>query len=234
MRWRRAMRARRWWIALAGVATLAFGPMLLADGAGARAGTCYGTPSDGRVEGAVRLPASGPNFRAYCVPCIAALRTYGHEPAVAATVAAYEALETSQPDVSFVYGEIGLPWGGRFRPHRTHRNGLSFDFMVPLMEGRIPTSAANRFGYDVDFDEEGRGDAGRIDFAAIAAHLVALDEAARERGGRIARVILAPDLQDELARAPGDVIERFRFNRRQAWVRHDDHYHVDFDFPCSD
>ena len=206
---------------------------------------CFGTTASGRIEGAVRLPASGPNFRTYCWPCITALRTYGHDKAVAATVAAYGDLADSHPDVTFLYGEVGLPWGGRFPPHRTHRNGLSIDFMVPIRAGAdrrtltpavMATTALNRFGYDEDFDPDGVQRDGTvrrvIDFDAIAAHLRALDRRARERGGRIARIFFAPDLQDDLFALAPDLRRLLRFNSRPSWVRHDDHYHVDFDFPC--
>lgn len=57
----------------------------------------------------------------------------------------------------------------------------------------------------------------------------------RGPGGRVRRVILAPDLQDDLRRAQGGarLFQRLAFSRRPSWVRHDDHYHVDFDFPCA-
>lgn len=214
---------------------------------------CFGTPAKGRIEGAVRMPTSGPNFRTYCWPCVVALRTYGHDKAVAATVAAYGDLAASHPGVTFVYGEIGLPWGGRFPPHKTHRNGLSFDFMVPIREGEdskplqhavLSTTAMNRFGYDEDFDSKGiqvemtsddKRIVRKINFDAIAAHLLALDRQARTLGGQISRVILDPRLQDDLFRAKGgnQVRRRLTFNRRAAWVRHDDHYHVDFLFRCA-
>lgn len=211
-----------------------FGPIALSDHFGGDS-VCYGSTSAGRIEGAVRPPLSGENYRSYCDLCALALRTYGHEDAVGAVESAYAALAESHPGTEFMYGEIGFPWGGRIRPHRTHQNGLSFDFMAPLTDGRIlPSSPFNRYGYDVEFDRNGEGPAGRIDFAAIAAHLRALDEAARERGGKIERVFFAPDLQDELFAAEGGAALRGRiaFNQTQSWVRHDDHYHVDFAFPC--
>ena len=229
-----ARRARRLLVAVLAVLAMALGPILLADLAGAKDSVCYGTPANGRIEGAVRMPPSGENFRAYCGPCILALRTFGHDLAVGAVSDAYRALESTLPDVTFVYGEIGLPGGGRFAPHRTHQNGLSFDFMVPLIGKELPTTVANRFGYDEEFDAEGRGPSGVVDFAAVAAHLNALDASARSRGGRISRVILAPDLQDELFRADPALRGALRFNINPVWVRHDDHYHVDLDFPCEE
>ena len=219
---------------LALLATLAAAPMLAADAAGAlRAPSCEGRTNGGSVAGARRLPIQGANFEAYCLPCVLALRTYGHAPATEAALAAFDALARARPDTRYVYGEIGFPWGGRFRPHRTHRNGLSFDIMVPLTEGALPTHPLNRFGYDEAFGADGRGASGRIDFEALAALLRALDRAARERGGAIALVVLAPDLQDDLERADPGITGAMRFNRRASWVRHDDHIHVDFAFPCG-
>ena len=218
---------------LAALAVLALAPMLAFDALGAlKPSQCFGATNGGRLEGAVRMPVAGDNFGSYCLPCILALRTYGHAPAIEATLEAYAALAVERPETRYLYGEIGLPWGGRFVPHRTHRNGQSFDFMVPLTEGVLPTGIGNRFGYDEAFDADGKGAAGRIDFEALAAHLRALDAATRREGGRIALVVLAPDLQDELFAADPGLAGSMRFNRRASWVRHDDHYHVDFDFGC--
>jgi len=64
-----------------------------------------------------------------------------------------------------------------------------------------------------------------------------LDErAARAQGIGIRRVIFDVNLQPKLAGAGagagGQVIKRVAFNKQQAWVRHDEHYHVDFRVPC--
>jgi penicillin-insensitive murein endopeptidase len=196
---------------------------------------CHGGVAEGWLENGVPLTGGGA-ARPYCWVCTRALRTYGHERAVAAVDAAYAELAQAYPGTDWVYGESGWPWGGRFRPHRTHRNGLAFDLMVPLADGaRLPTGPWNRFGCDEAFDAEGVGAAGRIDFAAMADHLSILDRIARAQGGGIRRVIFAPDLQDNLFAAPGGAFlrQRLRFNARPSWVRHDDHYHVEFDFPCA-
>ena len=214
---------------------------------------CFGETHAGRIEHAVQPPAFGPNFRAYCSACIVLGRTFGHSRAVAAMLDAYGALVHSHPETRFVYGEIGFAEGGPFPPHRTHQNGLSFDFMTPLVPtaapgGEPPTVLSNRFGYDVEYDAGGHmitsgswpnafaiSDATRIDFDATAAHLIALADAAEQQGGAIRRVIFAPDLQPALraARDGDEVFARLTFNAHQSWVRHDDHYHVDFDFPCA-
>ena len=210
-------------------------PMLLYDSISGES-TCFGPTHQGRLTGAARVPLFGENYRSYCIVCALALRTYGHEKAVGTLVDSFAAMAERHPEVTFVYGEIGFPWGGSFPPHRTHQNGLSIDVMVPLRDGRsLRTNAFNRFGYDEEFNSQGVGEGGEIDFEELAAQLVALDQAARSRGGRIARVFFAPDLQDELFRTAAGARLRATvpFNQRQSWVRHDDHYHADLAFPCQ-
>ena len=152
---------------------------------------------------------------------------------------AYQALAISHPDVRWVYGETGWPKGGPFPPHRTHQNGLSVDFMVPVRNAigrseRLPTWPWYKFGYGLDFDATGAGRGGArgltIDFPAVAAHLAALADAAPRYGLAIDAVIFAPELERELLRTPEAQGFRGRvpFWAREPWVRHDDHYHVNF------
>jgi penicillin-insensitive murein endopeptidase len=166
-------------------------------------------------------------------------RTFAHEKVRDAMRDAYAELSRSRPDLRFIYAESGWPWGGRFFPHRTHANGTSVDFHVPVrtLDGRIselPTSPFNQFGYAVAFDNAGQAGSLSLDFEAMALHLIALDRAARQNHIAIRRVIFDPRLQRKLA-ATGlgaQVMTRLAFNTRPAWIRHDEHYHVDFDVPC--
>lgn len=195
---------------------------------------CTGSTAAGSLRDAVRL-TGGRHAQSYCWICSRALRTYGHSDVIAATERAYQLVADEFPDTAWVFGEVGWPWGGSFQPHRTHRNGLSVDFMSPLKDGEtMPSHPFNRFGYDERFDRAGVGPAGEIDFDAMAAHLLALIKAARARGIAIRKVIFAPDLQDDLfrARSGSKVKSLIRFNRSPVWVRHDNHYHVDFAVPC--
>jgi penicillin-insensitive murein endopeptidase len=200
---------------------------------------CFGTVGNGRIEGSVALPAEGPNFVAYSDLAIALGRTYVHSRASEIIVAAYAALAQADPGTVYVYGETGLSSGGRIRPHRTHQNGTSVDFFVPVRNagGRsvpLPTSVINRWGYDIEFDDAGAWGSYRIDFAAIAEHLYQLDAAARKRGSGLALVIFEPTYLSRLYATPRAAWVRahVRFLPRPAWVRHDEHYHVDFDIPC--
>ena len=69
------------------------------------------------------LPYSGANFRAYSLFWHAVGRCYLKGSAGTAICDAYKKLETTMPDRRFVYGETGWNNGGRFWPHRTHREG---------------------------------------------------------------------------------------------------------------
>ena len=202
--------------------------------------TCYGTASNGRLENGVKLPTTGPNFSTYSSLGSALGRTYVHNKVYDVVLAAYRALEESAPRKVFVYGETGWAAGGRIRPHRTHQNGLSVDFMTPVVDkaGRsvpLPTGALNRFGYDIEFDAAGKYQDYTIDFEAAAEHLYQLHVATLVRGVGIALVIFDPALRPKLfqTRRGPFLRKNLRFTKGQAWVRHDEHYHLDFLVPCK-
>ena len=193
-----------------------------------------GRTNDGRVVNGKRLPSSGPGFATYSRLGSALGRTAVHHRVRDAMLGAYAALHAERPETTYLYGETGWPRGGRLRPHRTHQNGLSVDFMVPVLRGGapdvLPTGPLNTFGYGIDFDDAGLNGDLAIDFAALAAHLHHLDRAAEANGLAIEVVILAPGLQDELRATEqgASLARRLRFSQNPSWVRHDDHYHVDF------
>lgn len=194
----------------------------------------------GKLENAVALPSSGPNFSSYSTAGELVGRTYVHSTVRDIVVNSYKVLEGAAPGKVFVYGETGWKSGGRIKPHRTHQNGLSVDFMVPVVTsaGRsvpLPTNALNRFGYDIEFDDAGRYEELEIDFPAVAEHLYQLDLAARTQGVGIALVIFdAAYLPRLFATARGPYLkENLKFMKHKPWVRHDEHYHVDFSVKCK-
>jgi penicillin-insensitive murein endopeptidase len=197
-----------------------------------------GSPASGKLQNGRRLPTSGTNFSAYSRIGALVGRNSVHEAVRSAVTEAYAALAASHPDLTFVYGETGWPRGGPFSPHRTHQNGLSVDFMVPVRDenGRavpLPTAPWTRFGYGLEFDRQGRLGNLQIDFEAMAAHLAALEEAARAHGTGIELLIFAPEFQALLWRTPAGrrLQGRFPVMTTPAWVRHDEHYHVNFRNP---
>ena len=108
-----------------------------------------------------KLPLEGANFSAYSKLAAAAGRTFVHSEVHAVLLAAYAQLHTALPGTVYVYGETGAAGGGPFAPHKTHQNGLSVDFFMPVRDRSgasvpLPTPAATRFGYDIEFDADGR------------------------------------------------------------------------------
>jgi penicillin-insensitive murein endopeptidase len=214
--------------------------LLAAAPAAAEDSTCFGTVGKGRLEHGVPLPSRGPNFASFSTSAEILGRTHVHSKVRDIVAAAYQALETAAPAKVFVYGETGWQSGGRFRPHRTHQNGLSVDFMVPVLDktGRsvpLPTTPLSRFGYDIEFDANGRYEQLEIDFGAVAEHLYQLDVAARARGAGLALVIFDTDYLPRLFETPRGAYLKSNVNflLRKPWVRHDEHYHVDFAVDCK-
>jgi len=110
---------------------------------------CYGTTSDGRLENGWKLPASGTNFSVHWTVGRLAGRSYVHSSVRTVVLDAYAELEKFLPGRVFVYGETGWEEGGQFKPHKTHRNGLSVDFMVPVLDKErrsveLPSSILNK------------------------------------------------------------------------------------------
>lgn len=167
-------------------------------------------------------------------------RSYVHSSVYSVVLEAYEQLGKQMPDRVFVYGETGWKDGGQFKPHKTHRNGLSVDFMVPVLDERgasveLPSSVLNKWGYNLEFDANGELEELRIDFEAIGEHIYQLDVIAKQHGIGIWRVIFDPQLQLLLESSPRwpYLKQNVQFSTKRSWVRHDEHYHVDFEVPCK-
>lgn len=208
--------------------------------ASATTSTCFGTTSHGHLKNGVQLPAEGDNFVGYSTIARLAGRTYVHSDVRDIIVASYQDLETEQPNKVFKYAETGFEGGGQFKPHKTHQNGLSVDFMTPVIneEGasvHLPTHPLNKFGYNIEFDTDDQFDGMRIDYEAIAAHIVTLHKQAQKRGYDLWRVIFDPKLQPNLFKTKyaSYLKAHIQFSKKPSWVRHDEHYHVDFEIPCK-
>lgn len=202
--------------------------------------TCYGTTKKGSLLNGVKLPAKGKNFTSYGIIPTQAGRTYVHSKVRKVVVGAYDLLLKEQPNKVFKYAETGFKKGGEFKPHKTHRNGLSIDFMVPVMDKQgksvhLPTNPLNRYGYNIEFDKQGKYKDYQLDYAALGAHIVALHKTARKNGIDLWRVIFDPRLQPYLYKTRyGEYIKNnIIIPKKKSWVRHDEHYHVDFIVKCK-
>jgi len=202
--------------------------------------TCYGSTSNGKLKHGVSLPSYGKNYTSYSKIAELAGRTYVHSKVRDIIIDSYKILEKKLPQKVFKYAETGFEDGGKFKPHKTHQNGLSVDFMVPVINKNgksvhLPTNPLNKFGYNIEFDSAGEYKDYTIDFVAMRAHLVSLHKSAIKHGYNIQRVIFDPRLQVELFKTKhGKYLKKnIKFLKKQAWVRHDEHYHVDFSIPCK-
>jgi penicillin-insensitive murein DD-endopeptidase len=202
--------------------------------------TCYGTTQTGHLVNGWQLPSSGKNFEAYSSLGVLLGRNYVHSKVYQVVLAAYKELETTAPENVFVYGESGFKEGGKFKPHKTHQNGLSVDFFVPVTNSdgesvELPISPLNKFGYDIEFNESAKYKDLSIDFEAIAQHLLAMNNAADQQGVGISVVIFENSFQRMLFSTPSGkaLPSLMRFSVKKPWVRHDEHYHIDFEVPCE-
>lgn len=205
-----------------------------------KASICHGETANGSLEYAWKLPASGKNYEAYSSLGVMAGRTYVHSKVFEVVVGAYSILETEIPGKIFVYGETGLKEGGRFRPHKTHQNGLSVDFFVPALnsDGKsvaLPIGAFNKLGYDIEFNDQAKFEDYTIDFEAMAKHIRAIKRSADQLGVGIRVVIFDNGFQKKLMATPtGKTLpSTLTFSTKKPWVRHDEHYHIDFLVPCA-
>ena len=217
-------------VACSGVFSLAF----------ADVSRCYGTTDKGAITGAVSLPAKGDNFESYSSVAEILGRAYVHSTVARIVIDAYADLETALPNRVFKYGETGAEFGGKFKPHKTHQNGLSVDFFVPVVDENgvsvhLSTHMFNRYGYDIEFDDKGQYEKLHIDYESLAAHIVALDKNAKKNKVGVWRVIFDPTLQPFLFKTShADYLQKHvNFVKTKSWVRHDEHFHIDFEIPCK-
>ena len=217
-------------------------PIICTDSAFSKpiSSVCYGTTAHGRLENGVKLPSGGNNFQSYSLLAGPLGRTFVHSKVREIIIDAYRQLETAQPGKVYKYAESGYENGGPFKPHKTHQNGLSVDFTVPVVDASgksvyLPTNLLNRWGYDIEFDKSGKYGEYAIDYESLAAHIVALHKSALRQHADIWRVIFDPGLQPFLyATKYGSYIRKnLRIPTKKSWVRHDDHYHVDFMIKCK-
>jgi penicillin-insensitive murein endopeptidase len=99
----------------------------------------------------------------------------------------------------------------------------------------LPASVFNKFGYGIEFVGTGLYRNLHIDYSAMAKHLLALKQAANRYGVKIVRVIFDNELQKQLFKTPEAASLRAElvFSTKKPWVRHDEHYHVDFMVSCA-
>ncbi len=92
----------------------------------------YGTRSNGSIQNAHLVPFRGKNFK-YASPVSYYLMDNGYtsDRVVKTLIDAFAELETTAPKKYFRIMECSNKKGGKLLFHRTHRNGVSVDLMIP-------------------------------------------------------------------------------------------------------
>jgi penicillin-insensitive murein DD-endopeptidase len=205
---------------------------------------CYGTISEGRLENGEKMPLFTSNLHPYSYIGWTTGRTYVHAKVKEILLETYQQLESSKPDKVFVYGETAWKHGGQLAPHKTHQNGLSVDLMVPVVEAstghsvRLPTTPFHKFGYGVEFDLAGKYEdifkRYQIDFETLGELMYTIHQVALKHKVKIGRMIFDKQYKPLLyATSKGKYIKNnINIPDKNPWIRHDEHFHVDFEIPC--
>jgi len=200
-----------------------------------------GTQSNGSIRNAYQIKYKTSNSRYFSFISYYLIGTgYVHSKLYYTLIDSYNECETACPGIKFRIMECSLKEGGKTLIHRTHRNGLSVDFMVPKVKNQKQVKSYDRIGlwhYLLNFDPTGRLKINHkvsIDFETMGKHILALDNAARKNGLAFSKVIFKIDLKDDFFKTKsGKEIKRrgIYFARNLSKpidIVHDDHYHIDF------
>lgn len=200
-----------------------------------------GSVSNGSLINGKLLPFSGTNFRYFDTTSYLNKRAFVNDKLLKTIISCYNECEHVFPGHSFCLMECSNEKGGKIAPHHTHQNGLSIDFMTPLLKEGKPYYALDSLGaehYLLEFDAEGKNSENKsiqIDFETVAHHLWILEQEARKNGLKISKVIWKLELKDELfATEYGKKLKSQNIYFAQNLTPiinslHDDHYHVDFE-----
>ncbi len=199
-----------------------------------------GTVSNGQLKHGKLFPFNGENYQYFDTNSYIHDRAYLHDKVLKSVLETYVYFETKAPGRQFTIMECSGKSGGQLYPHRTHQNGLSIDFMMPLVKNGEPFYEYDNTGqshYLLDFDNTGRltqDTTVSIDFELAAQHILALDSIGKSNNISILKVIINTDLKDELYSSTiGNKLKTSDIYVVQSLTPlinslHDDHYHIDF------
>lgn len=200
----------------------------------------HGTVSNGSITNSKLFPFSGNNFQYFDTLSYLKGRAFLNGKVKKTLLNTYKILETENANRLFFVMECSHEKGGKLYPHRTHQNGLSVDFMMPLLKDKDAYYKLDTIGinhYWLDFDNQGRYSKNKnvsIDFNLVAQHILLLNQEAKKQGLMIKKVIINTSLKDELfATKYGTKLKNsgiYIVKSLSPLINslHDDHYHIDF------
>jgi penicillin-insensitive murein endopeptidase len=201
-----------------------------------------GTPGNGSLINGKLLPYYGKNYTYFDKQSYLAGRAFLNGHLLDGVLATYDTLFALYPYRKFAIMECANEHGGKLYPHRTHQNGLSIDFMMPLLKNGAPYYGADTLGtshYLMQFDDDGKylkDPSISIDFNMAAHQIILFHAMAKEYGMGVEKVIIKIELKDELfASEFGKQLKASNIYVVKALTSlvnslHDDHFHLDFEF----
>ncbi len=201
-----------------------------------------GTVSNGSLKHGKLVPYKGRNFMYFDRTSYLEGRAFLNDLALKSMLSTYDSLLAALPQRYFNVMECSHEHGGEMFPHRTHQNGLSIDFMMPLVKDGSPYYGLDTIGlehYALQFDDNGRYTKDTtitIDFDLVARQILLLDHFAKQNGLAVFKVIIKIELKDELfATQYGQRLKESRIYVVRGLSPlinslHDDHFHIDLGF----
>jgi penicillin-insensitive murein endopeptidase len=202
-----------------------------------------GKVNNGSLKNGVKFPYKGKNYSYFSSTSYYILnRSYVHNKVKSVTLNAYKNLNKRFPKQKWGIMECSRKHGGKMKPHRTHQNGTSIDFMTPMkwLNSKNQYRWKAHLGvwhYLLTFDKDGylnKRKKVQIDFNMIALHILELNKEAKKQGLTIKKVILKINLKDNLFKCENGEklkLSGIYFAKYLTPIvdnMHDDHYHVDF------
>ena len=199
-----------------------------------------GTVSKGKLKHGKLVPFYGENFSYFDSRSYLNHRAFTSDAVLNSILGSYEDMKSIAKGRHFYLMELSNKEGGRIYPHRTHQNGLSADFMMPMLKNDKPFIGLDTLGIDhywLKFNNNGEyseDESVKVDFDLIAKHILNLEKNARDNGLKISKVIIKIEFKDQLfASDAGKELKKSGIYVVQNLSKlindiHDDHYHIDF------
>lgn len=201
-----------------------------------------GNVSNGSLKHGKLVPYKGRNFMYFDRTSYLEGRAFLNDLALMSMLGMYDSLLTVLPQRYFNVMECSHEHGGKMFPHRTHQNGLSIDFMMPLLKDGKPYYGLDTIGlehYTLEFDDAGRyvkDTTISIDFDLVARQILILNHFAKQNGLAVFKLIIKIELKEELfATKYGQILKASDIYVVRGLspiinALHDDHFHIDLGF----
>lgn len=198
-----------------------------------------GSVGKGSLKNGKLMPFIGANYSYFDTLSYFEGRAFTHSKVKDVILEAYDSLAKLN-DRHYKLMELSNEEGGKMFPHHTHQNGMSVDFMMPLVQHGKPYYDLDDTGADhylLKFDDDGLYSEDKsvsVDFDLIAQHILILEHFARSKGYKISKVIIKIEFKDELFATPyGKQLKAsdvYVVQKLTPLVNslHDEHYHIDF------